>query len=214
MNGALLQSKIFAAYGKAAGFIGTSYSQYRPINAAGALNNLIGTLTAAFDTKPDFTFSKPNLYPAPIWYGLFNGAVVQPSDYFVGVGGTYFFAGMQPLLPAIAINCNRVLTISAPQVQTGVGALGYGGSTTANATQLVTGYPASVLQGTKGEKSVMQLPGDTRAPWWQVLLPALPGGIVLLNNYLMTDELGKRYKISSAELSDLGWRITAAEMDS
>ena len=213
MNGATLQNLIYAGYAKGALRIGTPYAQYRPVSTAGALTNQIGTIPAAFDSKPDFSFGKPNLYPTAIWYALVNGAVVQPADYFVGVGGTFFIAGMQALLPIIAIGCNRTLSLYRPQQQTGVGALPYGGETVANQVLLASNYPASVLQGSKGEKSMVNLPGDVRSPWWQVLLPNLPGAVLIRNDDIITDDLSKRYKVSSAEQSELGWRITAAEME-
>ena len=213
MNGTQIQAKIYGGYGKAANIVGTPYAQYRPNSASGALLNQIATINAAFDAKPDFSFSKANLYPTPIWYALLNGALAQPGDYFTGVGGTFFIAGMQPLLPIIAIGCNRTLTIYRPQQNSGAGLRPYGGETVANQVTLATAFPASVLQGSKGEKSMVNLPGDVRSPWWQVLLPNLPGAILLRNDDIITDDLSKRYKISSAEQSELGWRITAAEME-
>jgi hypothetical protein len=43
-----------------------------------------------------------------------------------------------------------------------------------------------------------------------VLLPEAPG-VILRAGDLIADELGRRYIVSSAELTDLGWRITAQQ---
>lgn len=212
MNGARLQAKIYAGYAKAAKSLGLTFSQYRPQSATDALAeaNLVRTMPASFNAE-DMGYGRPNKYGKPTWYCLADGTLLATGDYLTGNGATYFIAAMQPLLPILAVECNRVVSLFRPQQQTGVGAVGYGGNTAANQTALVTGFPASVLQGSKGERSEVNLPGDTRAPWWTVLLPNLPGGIYLRTDDLMTDDYGRRFTLSSVEQTDLGWRITAAE---
>lgn len=216
MDGATLQKKLYAGYAKAATRIGLPCSQYRPTSlTAGAIVSaaLVQTLTASFNAQ-DFAYGKPNTYGKPLWYCVADGSQLTPGDYLVDPSGRiYFIAGMQPLLPILAVDCNRVVSFFRPQQQTSVGAASYGGNTIATQTPLVTTYPASVLQGTKGDKSMVNLPGDIRAPWWAVLLPNLPGSVNLRNGDIMVDENGKRYKISSAELTDLGWRMSAAETE-
>jgi hypothetical protein len=114
-------------------------------------------------------------------------------------------------LPILVVECNRTVNITRPQVQTAYGAVSdYEGTTAANETPLMSGWPASVLQGTKGEKGGVALPGDVRDAWCAVLLPEAPG-VILRAGDLIADELGRRYIVSSAELTDLGWRITAQQ---
>jgi hypothetical protein len=86
----------------------------------------------------------------------------------------------------------------------------YEGNTPDTQTPLATGWYASVLQGTKGEKNEVGLPGDVRNPWWLILLPQIPG-VTLRTSDLVSDDIGRRYVISSAELTDLGWRLTAQQ---
>ena len=156
-------------------------------------------------------YGKPNKYGHPTWFGLFDGALTKPGDYLTNASdGTFFIAAQQQALPILLVQCNRTINVLRPQQQAGVGALGYGGDTAANETTLMTAWPASVLQGTKGEKGDAILPGDVRSPWWAILLPAYPG-VTLRAADIITDELSRRYVISSAELSDLGWRITAMQ---
>lgn len=154
----------------------------------------------------DMKYGKPNKYGKPTWYGLFDAKNAQVGDYFVGPAGTFFIATLQLLLPILVVECNRVATIWRPQVQTGADGE-YGGTTTGNQTAIMTGWPCSILQGTKGERNESSLPGDSRAAWWVVLLPDC--GIQILPNDIITDDLGLRYVVSSTENSDLGWRLTA-----
>lgn len=216
MDGVTLQGKIYAGYAKAALRLGLLCSQYRPTSAltpAIAGGNLVRTLQASFNAE-DFGYGKPNKYGKATWYCLADGALLRPSDYLVRPDGTPFFiAGMQPLLPIFAVECNRTIKVLRPQQQTGVGAQGYGGDTAANETLLVSQFPASILQGSRGEKSQVNLPGDVRNPWWAVLLPALPGGIYLRSEDIITDELNRRYVISSAESTDLGWRMSVIQVE-
>lgn len=207
MNSATLQQKIYQGYGKAALRIGPSFNLFRPASATSPFaSGPLTTLNASFNAE-DMTYSRPNKYGKPTWFCLVDGTQTQVGDYLSNASQTFFIAAMQPTLPILAVDCNRTINVTRPQQQTGVGAVGYGGDTDANETALMTGWPASVLQGTKGEKNEVNLPGDVRNPWWQMLMPAFPG-VVLQSADIVTDDIGRRYIISSAELTDLGWRCT------
>ncbi|MBR8182096.1 hypothetical protein KDW54_06745 [Burkholderia ambifaria] len=208
MDAAKLQSKVWAGYAKAAKRIGPAFNLYRPISATNPLSNgPIATLNASFNAE-DMSYGRPNKYGKPTWFCLVDGSRVLVGDYLINSDQTFFIAAMQPILPILAVDCNRTLNVLRPQQQSGIGAVGYGGDTDSNETPLMTGWPASVLQGTKGEKNEVNLPGDVRNPWWQILMPAYPG-IVLRTADIVTDDIDRRYIVSSAELTDLGWRLTA-----
>lgn len=211
MDGATIQNRVYRGYAKAAAKIGVAHDQYRPIGALSPLaaGNKLASLQASFNAE-SFTYGKPNKYGKPTWYAVVDGAQTRVGDYLVGPSGTFFIAAQQALLPILAVECNRTINILRPQQQTGVGAVGYGGDTDANETLLIQAWPASVLQGTKGEKTEAALPGDVRSPWWVVLLPHAVG-VTLRTNDIITDELARRYIISSAELTDAGWRMTAMQ---
>ncbi|MBV8656617.1 MAG: hypothetical protein JO142_02220 [Burkholderiales bacterium] len=216
MNPTLLQQKIYQGYGKAALRIGPLCNQYRPASAlstAIAPVNLINALPASFNAE-DMAYSRARNYAKATWYALVDGTQVQPGDYLVRPDGRPFFiAAMQPTLPILAVECNRIVNIYRPQQLTGVGAVGYGGETAENDVTLVYQFPASLLMGTKGEKNLVNLPGDVRSPWWLVLLPNLPGNVYIRNDDVMTDDNGRRYVISLAEQTELGWRISATEAE-
>jgi hypothetical protein len=183
----------------------------------------------------DMKYNRPNKYGKPTWYALVDGQDLQAGDYFIhedshkgllledggsllteakgkfllegALKGTYFIAALQPLLPILVVECNRVVSLFKPGAQSGIGAQGYGGTTAANETLYAESVPCSILQGTKGEKSEANLPDDTRSPWWTVLMPSAVGRIA--PDDIMIDDLDQRYVISSNELTDLGYRCTA-----
>lgn|SRR5574340_498371 len=212
MDGATLQRKLYAGYAKAAQRIGLPTDLYRPGTATNPLAsiNKLRTLPASFNAE-DMHYSKPNKYGHPTWWALLDGTLTRVGDYLKNdTDGTYFIAAQQTNLPILVVQCNRTLTVLRPQQQAGVGALGYGGDTDAGESALMTSWPASVLQGTKGEKEGAVLPGDVRSPWWAVLLPAF-AGVTLRSGDIIKDDLARRYIVSSAELTDLGWRMTAMQ---
>ncbi|WP_118181297.1 hypothetical protein [Paraburkholderia phosphatilytica] len=210
MNGATLQQKVYYGYAKSAQYIGTAYTQYRPSGPSNPLQIALQTINASFNAE-DMTYSKPRGYAKATWYALLDGTQAQVGDYLVGADGTFFIAAMQQIKPILAVQCNATLNFTRAQEQTQFGQVSnYEGTTAANETPLMTGFPASVLQGTKGEKGPVDLPGDARLPWWLILAPYV-AGVTLQSNDLIADATGRRFIISSAELSPLGWRITAMQ---
>lgn len=209
MDFAKLQSKIYAGYGKAAQRIGPPNTIYRATSAFTPMGANIVTLPVSFNAE-DMKYGKPNKYGKPTWYGLFDGTLARVGDYLVGQQGTFFIAEMQLTLPILMVECNRTINFLRSPDPAGIGALGYNGTTTENEVALMSGWPASVLQGTKGEKGDAVLPGDARSPWWTILVPQ-HAGVVLRTSDIATDDLNRRYTVSSAELTDAGWRITAMQ---
>lgn len=209
MDGATLQAKIYKGYGQAAKRIGFSYQQFRATSANNPLATMaLQSLPCSFTTN--FDYSAPNKYGQATWLGLFDATSVQPGDFLVGHQGTYFVAAMQDTLPIYCVQCNRTVNVLRVSMDSGVGQIGYGGDTADTEQVLMSGWPASVLQGTKGERNEAGVPGDTRTPWWAILMPAWDG-VTLRTSDIITDELGRRYVVSSAELTDMGWRITAMQ---
>jgi hypothetical protein len=207
MDGATLQQKIYSGYGMSAQRIGKTALQYRPVSAMAPINTVIGTLPVSF--TQNLEYSKFNTYANATWTSLHDGSLTLPGDYLVTEDGTWFIAAQQPILPILTVGCNRVINVLRVTQPEGFGVVGYSGDTPATETAIMAGWPASILQGTKGEKNPAQLPGDERTPWLVILVPEFVG-IVIRNGDIITDDIGNRYVVSSPELSDLGWRITAA----
>lgn len=221
MDGPTLQAKIYAGYAKAAKVIGIAYDQYRPASATQPLTNKIATVKMAVDSGKQYTFNSPNEYGDPTWLALIDDATVLPGDYLVGNNGglntnTYFIAGKQFLLPVLAIECNRSLHITRQAAVSGVGDVGYAGSTTAQEVDVLGTasalWPASILFGGKSQIGV-GLPAGVKNVGWRILLPPSANVTILAGDTAM-DDLGRRYSIEGAESTDLGWRLSAQEVHS
>ena len=204
MDSATIQARIWRGYAKSAQVLGANYQFYRPAGTYPGAETV--SLPVSLNAE-DMKYGKPNKYGKATWYALVDGTSVQVGDYFIGPQGTFFIAAMQPLLPILVVECNRTISLSRPQAQSGKGAQPYSGMTAADETPYATGVPCSILQGTKGEKSDADLPGDVRSPWWTVLLPGSVGRIQ--RGDLIIDDEAQRYMVSSNEQTDLGWRLTA-----
>ena len=211
MNAAKIEAKIQRGNGKAAKVLGVVCDQYRPVNSGPPIvdTNLLGIVMARFDQDFQFSARKPNLYAHPVWGVLVDRTLLAVGDYLVGQEGTFFLIARQSLTPTAGVSCNRVISISRPTAPT-PGPNAYGG--VVNNTPIVTSWPASVLQGTKGERGDLNLPGDVRMPWVSILIPAVPGVQIRFGDIVTDDQADAlRYTVSGAELTDLGYRITAAQ---
>lgn len=211
MDAAKLRDKVYIGYGKAAQRIGYVAQQYRATSAFNPLETpALQSINASFTTN--FTYSAPNKYGQATWLGVFDGREFLPGDYLVSPeDGTFFVAAMQTTLPIYLVQCNLTISVLRTTQDSPSGSAGgvqnYGGTTAANEVALMTGWPASVLNGTKGEKSPVGLPSDAKTPWYIMLLPQYED-VVLRTSDIVTDNIGRRYVISSAELTDMGWRAT------
>jgi hypothetical protein len=209
MDGTKLQSKIYIGYGKAAKRIGFDYQQFRATSASNPLTSTaLQTLPASFTTN--FSYSAPNKYGKADWLGLFDAREFAVGDFLVGRQGTFFVAAMQDTLPIYCVQANRTVDVLRVGMDPGVGLGGWAGGVRAGEVPIMQGWPASILQGTKGETNEVKLPQDVKTPWWAILLPAWPG-VVFRTSDIIRDDLDRKYVISSAELSDMGWRITAMQ---
>ena len=221
MDGPTIQSRVYAGYAKAAKVIGIAYDQYRPLSASAPLGNKLATVKMAVDSGKQYTFTSPNEYGDPTWLALIDDATVQTGDYLVGNNGglntnTYFIAGKQFLLPVLAIECNRTVHITRQQAQTGVGAVGYSGSLPSQEVDVLgtasAMWPASILFGGESQQAT-GLPAGVKNSGWRVLLPpSVP--VTIKAGDIVTDDIGRRYAVDGAELTDLGWRINAQEVHS
>jgi hypothetical protein len=216
MDGPTIQTRVYAGYAKAAKVIGLPFDLYRPLTANAPLGNLVTTLKAAMDSRSNYQFKQPNEYGDATWYALIDDATTQAGDYLVNANGTYFIAGKQFLLPVLVVECNRAVHITRQQAQTTVGAVGYGGNVPSQEVDVLgmTGafWPASILFGGKSQQGV-GLPAGVKNIGWRILLPpSVP--VTIKAGDIVIDDLGRRYAIDGAELTDLGWRINAQEVHS
>ncbi|MGH8259851.1 MAG: hypothetical protein ACRES6_08945 [Steroidobacteraceae bacterium] len=217
MDAATLNARVYAGRAQVAARLGTDCALWRPVLAGSPFTRQIGTLKAAFNAA-DPQYAKPNLYGKPVWFGDLDGRITRVGDYLVRAsdGATWFLAAQQPLLPIACIECDRLLSVYRPQTSAAPGTQPYGGAYAQDDEAILGGtapagqpWPASILQGKRLQPST-PVPGTVKEVGWEILLPpSVP--VTILASDLMIDDLGRRYAVEGAELTDLGWRIQAEE---
>jgi len=210
---ATVQARINFGFSKAAKIVGSTVQWYRPSGSGPAIGgaNWIGTLPVLFDTAADMLQKAPSRYAKDDdWYGAFDNTTVVVGDYFTDPQlGTFFVAAIEYLKPARLVRCNRVVNVTRPG-SAQPGPAYYGGDIAADEEVLFTGWPASIVQGTKGEKGETTVPGDIRLPWFNVILPlSIPVQVKTADIFTDDQAIPIVYTVSSAEQTELGWRFTA-----
>lgn len=211
MDAATLQNRIYKGYDKAAQRIGINFTIYRASTAINPLDpaNAHGSIMASFNVS--WSYERANKYGNAVWQLVADGTLLQPYDYLKSTDQTYFVAGMQLTLPMLAVSCNQTVTIKRQTGPTGVGYQGYSGYDDTTAQTIYQNCPASYLQGTRGTQSDVNLPTDVKMPWFIVLIPYLGNQTIQTGDFLQNSN-GINHIISSAELTDLGWRLTIASL--
>jgi hypothetical protein len=211
MDPTLLQDRISRGLGAAARAIGRLTDAYRPSAADDPLarTNRFLRLPAAF-SAPDNRFARPNAFGAALWHGVFDAAYTRVGDYLVQGEDVWFVAAQQKLLPVLCVQANRTISLARPAAPAAPGANAYGGVTLSAATPLMGNWPASVLGAGGSGRPEADLPSDASVPYWTVLLPAWPG-VTLRTGDLVTDDLARTAVVAAAELTPLGWRLSAKQ---
>lgn len=225
-NATAIQAALNDAYRRVGERMGTPHQVMRPASATAPLANVVATLPAAFSAE-DYRFGKARRYGEATWFGWFDGARTQPGDYLQGtdhksVVRTFFIAAQQPQLPILCVECDRAVRLTRADSFGGtgagtgsaVGAAPYGGVESAPESVLGadTGlWPAAVFFGGRSDSAQRDTPTSVRQQGWTVLLPkSVP--VPIGHGDTITDDLGRRYMVEGAELSDLGWRLQTHEL--
>lgn len=221
MTAARILERVQFGYAKAGQKLGLLHTLYRPtapLTPALAPQNRMRALPFASTATPDASFRQPSKYGAPERYGLFDvrgvGPVaVQVGDYIDGPTGTLFVASLEGDTIPLVVDCNAVLSVMLPPE----GSLaqedtygGWGGSDDGTAKLLQ--YPASLIRGGRTVAGRADLPGDVPSGGFVAKFPAL-FGVVIGNDDWVRDQDGRRYTVSSAERTGLGWRIDLTQSD-
>lgn len=221
----LIQAELDEGYAELAAELGRECLWFRPMTANDPLHdrNAMGTLRVYVSPVETFKPKVGKVYGDPQVYGAFEQTDFLPGDYLVRDWDdpakklTYFINHRADLTPVGLIECNHVVSIYRPAAQEAVevgpdedddyyeGNLLNGGE----GQCLAANWPCSILEGTKGERPVLNLPNDPpKTPWFDILLPEIPG-LKIRPGDQITDQDGTRYTISSPERTAAGWRLTA-----
>jgi hypothetical protein len=207
--------------GVAARRTGVSCDAYRPAGISAPLSpaKRFLRLMAAFNVA-DPAFRRSTNFGQAVWYGIFDSAYTRPGDYLKESASArvWFIAAQPNLLPVVCVLTNRVVSFFRPEAPKLPGRNQYGGVDRSKSVPLLANWPACVLAGHGGEREPAGLPSDVRLGGYKVLLPAgacsgcQNSGVspkALRTDDFMTDDLGRSYVIDSAELTELGWRLSA-----
>lgn len=219
MDAARLQTVINKGYRIAAARIGPSFVHYRPATATSVIapaNIVTAALPASFASHNanQFSYDRPDNHRDVLNNGLFDADVVEVGDYLVGEPGTWYVASKEPIKPPLCVRCNRIVT-SVARPGSGaecgtVGIGGYGGATVEGETVIMAGWPASMRTAVGLRTGFASLPQNYGAQGVEVLMPAY-GAIEIRQGDAISDDLGRRFVVRTAEWTHLGWRIGAVE---
>jgi hypothetical protein len=116
-----------------------------------------------------------------------------------------------PLVPSRSLLYPRMVSITRPIPDTGVGAQPYSGLTKVGETVVVSNIPANVQNPTRTRSGASEagLPGDTSSKISIDIL--LPGTYSILGQIterdIATDDLGKRYQVVAAIWGVTGYTL-------
>jgi hypothetical protein len=196
--------------------LGLPFTQYRPRSTGAVVSgqNWMGSISAWITADADLMAAKPFAYGKPVGFAAVDPSVTQVGDYLIGSltlagsADTFFIASQDIPAPIQVVLCNQVLTITRPIDETpGPGA--YGGAKRTSGAPVVTSWPGSVMQGKNPAPGELRDPGDTKLPWVAILLPA--GVPELRMGDVIRDAQAEPniYTVADAELTPLGWRLSA-----
>lgn len=212
---ATVQAKASYGYGIAATKLGETCQWFRPNGVTNPLAaaNFVGTIQVLFDVTPNLAQTQLPARDKPEnWYAAYDPVDTLPlalGDYLIRpTGDTLFLARISPFRPARMVLTNRTVDLLRTAMPASYGVQPYSGDTASADVVLASGWPCSWVQGTRGERGATDLPGDVRMPWYAILLPAIPG-VTIRAADVLTNDIGQRVKVSAAELTDFGWRLTA-----
>lgn len=218
MNEARLKEVLGKGNAIASKRIGSSFTLYRPVAADSVITptNIIADpfYVGIAEHAASFKFGRPYAHNNHYNNGLLDTRVAQRFDYLVSTErGNWFVAGVEPISPCLLVRCDRVVTIkrSASAVPCGaVGVGGYGGVTAGSEIALMQGWPAALYEVGGKARSLAGLPIDVGAPTVEIMMPAWPDTIIRPSDSV-SDDLGRRFVIKGAELTEFGWKLVAAE---
>ncbi len=205
MNGAALQDIIYAGYAKAAAHTGRPYSHYRAVLPMYPVDpgNLLGTIDCLFAAEK--RFAVPSKYKIPTRYLYADGRELQQRDILVGPYGTFFVGDMQPNLPMQAVWCNETISVERPVYV----------DTVLVPDQIAIAMPCFRQLKKLDQKSVPQAYGAanqaTPIAEWFAYVPML--WTDLRQNDDVIDQVGRRYKISSIDPSEIGTILVIRQSD-
>lgn len=105
----------------------------------------------------------------------------------------------------------RVVKISRPAEQAGVGLQGYGGNLPGEETEIACNLPASVQRKRESGRNDLKLPSDGKPGNWHVFIKADRG--LIRDRDIITDDLGERYQVIGNYWGSLGYNCSCEKLE-
>lgn len=105
----------------------------------------------------------------------------------------------------------RIVSVSRPGVQTGVGAQTYGGNVKSAETVVASGLPASVQRKREGGRNDVKIPSDGKPGNWRIFIKANLG--LIRDRDIITDDLGERYQVIGNYWGSLGYNCSCDKLE-
>lgn len=106
----------------------------------------------------------------------------------------------------------RIVSVSRPNAETGVGFTGYSGLSKQDETPVVSDLRASIQLKKQGGAPEAKLPGDVaKKQFWVIFIRAAALGTIKKHD-IITDDLGIRYQVNGCYWNSLGYNILAEEL--
>ena len=219
MDGIKAQQKVWLGYGKAASKIGLVYKVYRSINGINPITAPNYLYEVFLSTTQAWSYKNPNKFSMNSWLMVVDGTKVSPGDYLVAnnslTNDIYYIASKQHLQPILGIKCDRtidVIAVTDTGFETNKGFTGYAAEDLPPKSNqiIMQACPASFIIGSKGESSSVNIPFDTKMPWYSVYLPYLNKHIE--SGYVLVDDKSKRFLLSGNQKTDNGWKLIATTL--
>lgn len=199
--------------GKMATVFGRPSVVYRPRGSGDPIvpGHVVLTPMVAIDSVNTFKFTTPQSFGKPTFFAAFDARLARIGDYLVQDQDIYFLVTIDDIAPPQLTRCNRRVTLLRTLNTPKAGLMPYGGTTAGNEAPRFMCWPASVLEKSKGDRGDMGLPGDKKFGNVEMILPvSLPD--VPRTSDIITDDLSRRFVVTSAEQTFMGWRVLAQQV--
>lgn len=111
----------------------------------------------------------------------------------------------------------RTVSVTRPAAQTGVGAIGYGGTTQASETAVAgaQNVPASIQHEKEGQRPQTGLPQDVaKRTYWKIFIPfgSVAKGTIK-DRDIVTDDESVRYSVAASYWNSLGYALLCERLE-
>jgi hypothetical protein len=213
MSGARIHDRVAWGMNRAAAQIGTLAEIYRPRVLSDPLDpeNRILRMPVALSIAKGRAFTRFEEFGTAAWQCICDTSYLQPGDFVVCDGATWFVSALNPMLPALCIRTNLLVTLYLTNIVSGVGATDYRSLAVFGSSTGSGAWPASALGVGGGGRPGADLPTDSTVPYWTVLLPPSFNSAISVTDRI-TDSCGRNGIVASAELTHLGWRLNIKQV--